>query len=142
MAKVYVLQARHRALDTDTSFKVFSGLLCGTPYNHAQLCLDLMFKGQYATVASMEAETPAQAYERSQNITHPWVEAPGVRRISPEGVRSTSVGDVLVFSQESSARLYVVSQHGFTEVTEQFCTGKADLPPELVPAAKGIVHVS
>lgn len=127
MATVFVLHANHPQLDTDTSCKVFTGLLCGGQYGHAQLCLDLMFKGKYKSVASLQAETPADVYMRTQNAQGLWVEAPDVQRLHPDGVRSTSVGDVLIVSVDATARLYVVSMEGFTEVTRQFLTGHADL---------------
>lgn len=141
MATVFILHANHRAMDEDTSFKVMSGLLCGGPQSHAQLCLDLMFKGKYRTVAQLEAETLEQVYERSQNLFHPWVEAPGVKRICPDGVRSTSVGDVLVRVENRAATLHVVSSLGFADVTQQFQQGHAHLPAELAPPARGVAHV-
>lgn len=141
MATIFILHANHRAMDEDTSFKVMSGLLCGGPQSHAQLCLDLMFKGKYRNVAQLEAETLEHAYERSQNLFHPWVEAPGVKRICPDGVRSTSVGDVLIRAGIGTATLHVVSSVGFVDVSQQFRLGHAHLPADLAPPARGVAHV-
>lgn len=123
----FVLQAQWRKLtDDDLRFKVTSGLMCGGPQQHAELCLERMFRGDYCTVAMLPGElTLDQVYQRTNTIDGPWWENPGVTKLVPDGCRSTSVGDVIIRHEldTNTVTLHVVSTMGFTEVTKQFSQG-------------------
>lgn len=70
---------------------------------------------RYERVAVVLADSLDEVYGRTQNIDKPWLQNPGVLS-SEMQARSTSVGDVLMVTENGSRDAYRVAPMGFTKL--------------------------
>ena len=70
---------------------------------------------RYERVAVVLADNLDEVFGRTQNISQSWLKNPGVLS-SETAARSTSVGDVLMVTEDGSRNAYRVASVGFTKL--------------------------
>jgi hypothetical protein len=71
----------------------------------------------YQPVASIETGDLETAFRLTNSIDAPWYDSPEVSVLAPSrGVRSTSVGDVVVLTDERGQRAFRCDMVGWTQI--------------------------